>query len=99
MLEREAGEIDSVIEGAGRAGIPIAPLLAILEASTGPSAASHIAHAAGRRRGWNYWRDDREQLFFRWLDERAPAKLAQALVGHPDHPDAPGWLDPTAMPC
>ena len=98
--------LDTIVESAGHAGIPVAPLIEIAETSAGPYLANAIAGLAGRLQGterfaWIWWKTDREQLLARWVRERGPAKLETALREHPSHVDAWRWsaaLDALAWP-
>jgi hypothetical protein len=94
-LARGAGsQIADIVECAGVSGIPVAPLIGILEASEGPIAANAIADLLrGGILGWSWWRDDDERLLHTWASERAPEKLEAAFFAYPDHPDAKRWSD------
>lgn len=94
VLDRGSWEIGDVVECAGLCGIPIAPLVELLELSEGPAAATAIStlvrYGVGAR-AW--WHDDHERLLHTWVSERAAAKLEAAFFAFPDHSDAGEWSD------
>ena len=84
-----------------RAGMPVGPLIARLDAHTrdhpDPLIASLLADLCfelepdGRMNG-NWWTDG-DQHLARWLAAHASVRLGEAVLAMPDHPDALYWLD------
>jgi hypothetical protein len=88
--------LQDIVESAGVAGIPIEPLIALLDCSDAPEVATAIRSAAfslraGPAFAWCFWKDDSDQAFARWLVSRGRARLEEAFFASPDAPDAREW--------
>lgn len=92
------GDLRNIVESAGVAEIEIVPLLAVLDQSAGPCAATQIARLAPCVRGdatirWNWWKSNGDHLLARWMIERGAARLEATFLEHSDHADARRWSD------
>lgn len=92
----DAREPETVVECAGIFGLSMAPILALLDAASGPPVIHGIASLAialGSREGysWSFWKSDREQAVATWMRANARARLEAAFFAHPDAPEAAEW--------
>jgi hypothetical protein len=93
------GETQTVIECAGLAAMPMAPLIAALDersAQLDPPSASGLARLAWLLEGrsafrWIWWKTDQEQLLARWIRTHGRPRLEAAFFAAPDHEDAADW--------
>lgn len=93
------GDTQEVIECAGLAAMPMAPLIAAIDersAQLDPPSASGLARLAWILEGreafrWIWWKNDQEQLLARWIRTHARARLEAAFFAAPEHEDAADW--------